>query len=118
MMAIRPVEGEVEKFARNLVHATYAQNLVSIASHGLLWQSTLQGDILGRAFVHLVPVAPTDDWSHYVKIAKAPWEATAYVWLKTGLAADRPLHMTEGHSILSSSVHPSWIEAMGIWTQG
>ena len=116
MMRVMPEQASL--VTRNLVHATFPQSVPSIIAHGVLPEAELKGTSVGRAYVHLVPVAPTDNWHEYKKIAKDPLKATAYVWIKKEVFERQPCYMTTGHAILTNSIHPSLIEAVGIWSDG
>ena len=108
----------VPNFASCFVHATTPERLASIAAHGIMTEADFLNDPTGRAFVHMVPVSPLQDWEHYIRIAKAPYEATAYVWVDRSVLQDQPVYMTPSHAVLTRSIHPEHISAMGLWMQG
>ena len=109
---------DLPRFASALVHATQPQRLPSIAAHGLLTEADLIESNRGRAYVHLVPSSPLGSWDEWCRVAKSPYDATAYVWVDPNVAKQQELYMAPSHAILSRAIHPSFILAMGIWVQG
>ena len=114
------IEGQehLERLASSLVHATYAPRAPSIVAYGLLTEQALTASGIARAYVHLVPASPTQSWFTYKRTAKDPNNADCYIWIDRTVVDVQNLYMCENHAVLTKSIHPKFIEAIGVWVQG